>query len=442
MSRDSVARGMAGSALAGGSFGAFSNIYPSFTAGSVDFTPAATPTDVAVLICQNYGRVVKLRRVVVSGIATSTATINVLLQKSVNGGGGTQVAMEPGKADLRDSNPTGKAYHYTANRTSNGDGVSSTRPIIAAGRLTFATATTVGEPCVFEFGADGEKTTTLRDLISWVVVNLQGQTMPSGAKLSVTFEWWEERQARIAFAGDSTTSNASFLFSALGDTGWLNSFACIENLGSNGFRLTDFINNTNGVTYPMSQVLSRYNDVLVLCYGINDVRQGATTEAQLVSMIDAVIHATLNGTTSGETYTSPVGARTTFTWPSTMQASPDCKIILWGPNSLLADDPGATGFVPASGIFAGLSQAERTQLASEILYDAYQAFDSDPRIHALVQKQELFGQTVATKAANIAAGRPWWTDILHPNERGQVLSARQIAPVLRRASQKALEFYI
>ena len=251
----------------------------------------------------------------------------------------------------------------------------------------------------------------------------------------------------LQFAGDSTTSNANFLFNELASTGALPALCNFNNSGSNGFRLEDALLNTNGIPFPMvggNGILTRLNGMpgaLVLCYGINDMRTGAKTRNELISMIDAAIHATLNGTTSGATYTSTVGAGATFTWPATIVANPDCRIILWGPNSLTTDGNGGN-FVTLTGRFAGLTVPQAAQVVTDDLYEAYEFFRNDPRIFRLVQKQDVFGRTAVPLASSgLAAQAAGWTrtaeplmtDILHPNARGQVLSARQIAPHVRDA---------
>jgi hypothetical protein len=182
--------------------------------------------------------------------------------------------------------------------------------------------------------------------------------------------------------------------------------------------------------------------VLVLSYGINDMRVGARTRGELIAMIDAAIYATLIGTTSGATYTSPMGAGTVFTWPATIPANPDCQIVLWGPNSLTTDG-NAGNFVTLTGRFAsGYTVAQAAQEITDDLYFAHDVFRDDPRIYRLVQKQDVFGRVCATVAnsGNYAQSAGYtktnamlMTDILHPNARGQTLLARQIAPHLKDA---------
>lgn len=419
--------------------------YPRFRSGVVGFVPAATATDIARIGAEFYGRVGRVERIVISGTATAASVIDVLVQRSLNGGGGTSAAAVSGKLDMRLYGSTCKLYTFSANRTSAGNGIDADRPVLGAAKLYLGTAAVPAPPLVFEF--TGANRPVLRDMSEWVVINLNGQAIPAGTSLDIFVEWSEEPQCPVQFAGDSTTSNASTLFSELGNAGTIPQRANINNSGSNGMRLQDVLLNTSSPPYPLTVsggILSRMNgmpSVMVFCYGINDMRQGAKTRAELISMIDAAIFATLNGTTSGATYTSPMGAGTTFTWPGTVVANPDCQIILWSPNMITTDGNGSS-FVTLTGRFAAMTLAQAAQTMTDDLREAYAAFESDPRVFRVVHKQDIFGRTSTTLANSGAnayatgwskANASLMTDILHPNARGQVLSARQIVPHIREA---------
>ena len=378
-----------------------------YSSGVTAFTPVATPTDIAAITAQSYDRVVSVKRISISAIADAATSIEVLLQRSANGGGGTSAAQNTAKHDSGDNTATGSFIVYSANRSSGGNGVSSTRPIVRADRLRVGTAAAPSDPIVWDFATRGSKGLTLRTLVEWFVINLKGATMPAGLLMNIDVEWSEEQLQKVAMCGDSTTSNAITLFSFLGNQPRINSQRNVYNYGSNGFRLTDFLNNTNGVTYPLSNVItnmpdtfSPVEDKIVICYGINDVRTGATSQSQLIALLESTI-------------------------ASIKTSRPDIKIILWGPNSFTSDDPGSTGFVTSTGLFSGMTLAQAAQSATDILYNAYQSFSGDPRIYALVQKQDIFGRTCVTNAAS-----GLMTDILHPNARGQKLSGKQILPYL------------
>lgn len=412
---------------------------PRYSAGTT-LTPAAAATDIVALGQQFNGRAIALRRVSISGTASAAATIDLLLQRSPNGGGlgtGQPVA----RHDPGDAAPTGTLWTYAANRTANGNGVSSSRPVLRSGKLVLGTANTAGNTLEWRFDAD--RAPAIKSLSEWFVINLAGQSLPAGASLAIDIEWAEPLLVPVLFAGDSTTSAAAPLFAELTREGATARTANIQNMGSNGYRLIDYLLHTSGIPFPQGSggVLDRFGGsgtgpnaapgqagVLVLCFGINDVRQGANGTPELISMIDAAVHATLNGTTAGAIYVSPIGAGTSFTWPANIAPNPDARIILWGPNSLATDGNTGGTLVTATGLFTGKTIADAAQMASDILRDAYGAFVSDPRVHSVAQKQTLFGRTATAMAQSRLM-----IDMLHPNSRGHQLSARQIMPVLRQA---------
>ena len=77
--------------------------------------------------------------------------------------------------------------------------------------------------------------------------------------------------------------------------------------------------------------------LVVMCWGINDVRTGATSQAQLVALLTQAVN------------------RIRAVLPTT-------DIVLWGPNTFLADDPTGAGLVTPSG---------NAQAYSSLLYGAY-----------------------------------------------------------------------
>jgi hypothetical protein len=383
-----------------------------YSSGVLNFTPAATPTDICSLQANFEGRTIYLKRISISGIATAAGGLDIMLQRSANGGGGTSVQQSTAIHDSGDYTSTAGFYVFSANRTSGGNGVSSSRPIVRVGRLQLGTAAAPAPTLEWNFATRGSKGLALTSLVEWLVLNLNGQTLPAGTQLSIDIEWTEEKKRRLIMAGDSTTSNANFLFQYLRQQHGIVALNDLRNHGSNGFRLTDFLNNTNGVTWPLSASLGAmaegYDAVeprIVICYGINDVRQGATSQAQLQTLMDSTL-------------------------TSIKSSLPEAEIILWGPNSLAADDPTSSGYLTTTGLFSGMTLAQAAQAATDILYNTYASFVGDSRVKAVVQKQDLaiFGRTVKTVAASGVM-----TDVLHPNARGQKLEGAQILPYLRAA---------
>ena len=528
---------------------------PTYHSGAVNFTPAATPTDIAALQLSSWQNMLSLRRVRVSCTATAAATLQVLLQKSLNGGGGTSASQYVAKSDLYDTGYSGNLYLYSANRTSDGNGVSSSRPIIRADNITCGTTSAAGVDIEWDFGQNGEKSPLIKNINDWIVLNLNGQTLPSGFVMNMDFEWQEERAIRIGMVGDSTTALANPYYintagtgatgGGIGQAGTLNAISAIDNQGSNGFRFIDFLENLNGVTWSLATVVSHNYDVYVISYGINDVRTGSITQAQLSDMIDACLYAIHNGTINGQTYTAsePGNAGTVFTWPSTTAAQPDALIILEGPTGFTADDAGTTapnyyltsgqftinaaswsggvatyttsaahgypvgtpvqGYINsvspsgynsatsttpvtitatdtthftvsiasnpgayvsggtvnaiAGSVVAGQTLAQEALTLSTLMYNAYAEFQSDPRVYALVQKQDymitspLDGKTLvpafpgwrgvanlantpitnAGAGAGIVPGNQTMSNQIHANnQRGEMLMNRLIYPTL------------
>jgi hypothetical protein len=302
------------------------------------FAPAATPTDVVALSPQNFGRSLSIKKVIVRGLSTAGGqALRVRLQLSPNGGTPGSVSYPtPFAYDPYDgpgNNATGFVFQFGANRTVNGDGVGSGRSLIDEKDMVLGLAGTggsAGTPVVFDFTGGNVKCPCVKWQYQWVVVNLNGQTMPAGTQISVTIVWQEQRIARVAAIGDSTTALATTGFlnggnnaGGMGASGLLNSVAAIDNLGSNGFRLWDYLNAANGVTYSAQSAQNGAYDIALFSYGINDIRQGLlgvdqpSATNQLTAMIDAAIYSLLNGTTAGQTYVSPLAtpyAISSITW--------------------------------------------------------------------------------------------------------------------------------
>ena len=401
-----------------------------FRSAVAGFIPAAVATDFAAIAPQFFGRSGFIRRVTISGTANVPAVLDILAQRSLSGGSGTFVASPVGADSTVDIYSAHRLYTYSANRTTRGQGISNERPILASGKLHLGTAEVKAMPQTFDFQDKAGGGVALHDIEEWFVLNLNGQTVPLGCSLDIAVEWAEAAVPSLFFVGDSTTSNAVHMFNRLVTERNLHSGTRLANYGSNGYRLLDYLLGTGGIPWPLKQVNTRLagrSGVLVLCYGLNDMRQGAVSEAQLVSLIDAAIHATLHGTVQGASYRSTVGAGTIFNWAANAEAAPDTKIILWGPNSLTSDG-NASAAITFTGQWAGMTLPAAAQAMTDQIYSAYAAFENDPRVHAVVQKQDIFGRTVRSLDSN-----GLMTDILHPAKRGQQLSADQITGPVRTA---------
>ena len=136
--------------------------------------------------------------------------------------------------------------------------------------------------------------------------------------------------------------------------------------------------------------------LVVFCWGINDVRTGGTSQDALVALITKAVN------------------RIRATLPTT-------DIVLWGPNSFLADDPTGAGLVTPSG---------SAQAYSTLLYGAYERLKNVWPNVLVLQKQDIFGKTCLTQAQQGGAGLSWMSDQLHPNLTAQTQMADWLAPLI------------
>ena len=210
---------------------------PTYRSGVIGFTPVAGATDVAALTPTGWQRVAHVEQITISGTATANAVIDVLIQRSIEGGLGTYTSQPVARLDSRDRTAQWAFFTFGSNRTVNGNGISTTRPVLASGKLYLGTAATPAPALTFRF--EGNKRPLLRDLSEWVVVNLNAQTIPAGTSLDIFMEWSEEAVPPVQITGDSTTSNANFMWDALGFAGNLTAVGNLFNAGNNGYRLAD-----------------------------------------------------------------------------------------------------------------------------------------------------------------------------------------------------------
>lgn len=135
--------------------------------------------------------------------------------------------------------------------------------------------------------------------------------------------------------------------------------------------------------------------LVVLCLGINDVRSGATTLPQLVALLTRAV------------------SRIRAVLPTT-------DIVLWGPNSFLLDDPSSAGYITPS---------SAAQAYASLLYAAYEQLKNVWPNVLVLQKQDIFGKTCQTYAAQGGSAGAM-SDQLHPNNGAQTQMADWLAPLI------------
>ena len=197
----------------------------------------------------------------------------------------------------------------------------------------------------------------------------------------------------ICFVGDSTTSNATALFSELSsfytkEGEGLYGVGGILNYGENGASLAVFL--ADQVPYGITATIAAQADLYVLSYGIDDVRLGQTTEAQLTALLTAAVNRIRAGV-------------------------PKADIVLRIPNSFLAMDVGNYGFVQPN---------SSAPAYSTILRNAYMhLWDHWTNVAVLNTQDDVFGR------ASLASS-PYMANQIHPSDAGYVALARDLVGLI------------
>ena len=205
--------------------------------------------------------------------------------------------------------------------------------------------------------------------------------------------WRQPNQnKKIVFVGDSTTDVASSIYSEikkyyLGSGDKLSGVTedNLINMGSNGNTLANFINNIPSGK-GIDDVIALKPDLIIFCYGINDVRLGNTTLERLIELHDNAITRLLEET--------------------------NAYILLRTPHTLCSDSP--NGYI---------SPSNSGQAYSDILWNCYESFRGKyPKTDVLDLQTIIFGRTSRTVAENSLMA-----DELHANNNGQAYEGTVIA---------------
>ncbi|MGP0093066.1 MAG: hypothetical protein ACLPKB_24455 [Xanthobacteraceae bacterium] len=162
---------------------------PTYSAATVAYAPYASATDI-FSISGSASKVVRLKRIAVSGRSTAASNIDVaLVKRTTADSGGSPTALT---AVLHDTtvNPAASAVisTYAAAPTTTG-GVTlraQQSNLSAAGSGGAAT------PVEWHFGDVNDQAVVLRGTAEQIAVNLGGGSVPAGATLNLFVEWSEE----------------------------------------------------------------------------------------------------------------------------------------------------------------------------------------------------------------------------------------------------------
>jgi hypothetical protein len=153
---------------------------------SLDFTPAATATDIWSLI-GSATKTVRLLRLAVTGLATAAATVDLrLLFYSAANTGGTATQPVLVSHDSNNAAATAVVNLYSANPTL-GTLVGGFR----ARKLNLGAAGAAGM-VVWDFSTNNDQAFVLRGVAQQISLNWNGQAVPSGTSLDIEAEFTEE----------------------------------------------------------------------------------------------------------------------------------------------------------------------------------------------------------------------------------------------------------
>lgn len=186
---------------------------------------------------------------------------------------------------------------------------------------------------------------------------------------------------KMAWVGDSTTEsletvsqNLNYLVNNYMSAGGPLGGVTLQWFGSNGNTLSNFIADSpdgDGI----NDVIAANPDLIVLSYGINDVRLGATTEAQLITLLKSAVTQLLD-------------------------ELPTCDIILRMPNSFLTTDVSSLGYVVPNA---------SAQTYSDRIRNAYRSLRNKwPNVVLYDSQTSRFPETCPATFSNMA-------DQVHPS---------------------------
>jgi hypothetical protein len=159
-----------------------------YRASFTGLSPVSSATDV-ITISGNATKIVRPRRIELSGVATSAAVVDAqLLIRSTANSGGT--SSTPTVVALDSSDPAGTAVvtTYTANPTTLGTLVGQ------IGSIKLPLAASPGTPplVAVDFGTRNCRPVTLRGAAQLLCVNFNAETVGAGGSLNGMVEWTEE----------------------------------------------------------------------------------------------------------------------------------------------------------------------------------------------------------------------------------------------------------
>ena len=228
---------------------------------------------------------------------------------------------------------------------------------------------------------------------------------PGGINQSTLSNWFaklasDPANAKLVFLGDSTSLETTGLYPRLrnfhtapgeGLGGMVGDPAHIIAGGNNGVSCNYWIQfgpgmGTGGLPYSYTQLLTDAPDLVVMSWGLNDVRQGGRSQAQFTADLTTAIRMIRKGL-------------------------PKTDIVLRMPNSMTTDDVNANGYVVPNA---------SAQAYTDILRQSYLSLVNRwPNVVVWDSQNQVFGTQCKLQSAG-APNFTLMTDQLHPNGGGYV----------------------
>ena len=165
-----------------------------YRAGKVTATPVATPT-AWLRIKGSATKTVRIRKIAVSGIATSAGNMEIVVDKNSTTGtdNGSTVWTAQTLAPLDSENDAASAVVEVLTGA-NQDALGTSLGKLAAGRVCVSAdgSGVYVAPFELDFGTGGQQAIVLRGATQNVTVGFNGDAVPSGGKLDFFVEWTEE----------------------------------------------------------------------------------------------------------------------------------------------------------------------------------------------------------------------------------------------------------
>lgn len=157
-----------------------------------DFSAVASPTT-AVVIKGHATKIIRVKRVRISGGATAAGSIVAFLERWSTAGTPNTAVLTPVVGAKHDSTQGAAAATVSTVGTANYQTKGTTAGLVAAARVNLvaigsAATSGEGQPTDFKWGDKGDEAIVLRGVLEHLVIDFNGAGIPSGGKFDFTID--------------------------------------------------------------------------------------------------------------------------------------------------------------------------------------------------------------------------------------------------------------